>query len=219
MNNKIIDLTHILNETISVYPGTLAPELEVTNTVEKNGFAELKMTMVLHSGTHIDAPCHVIKNGKSIDQFNIGKFIGNAIIIPCHDRTEINLDYIQSYEDKIKRVNFILFYTGWQHKWKSNSYFADCPTLTNDAASWLAKFDLNGIGIDSFSVDKVISAEIVTPELLPNHFIFLGKEILLIENLTNLDKLPDDIFSFQCIPLNIENADGSPVRAIAIIND
>jgi len=52
---------------------------------------------------------------------------------------------------------------------------------------------------------------------LPNHHILLGKEIVIIENLYNLDKLPDSVFTFQCVPLKIENADGSPVRAFAII--
>jgi len=78
---------------------------------------------------------------------------------------------------------------------------------------------LKGIGFDSFSVDKIISAHIVTEENLPNHHILLGKEILLIESLTNLDKLPESIFSFQCLPMKIENADGSPIRAMAMINE
>jgi kynurenine formamidase len=52
---------------------------------------------------------------------------------------------------------------------------------------------------------------------MPNHHILLGSEIILIENLTNLDVLPDGIFMFQCLPLKIEHADGSPVRAIAIV--
>jgi arylformamidase len=64
-------------------------------------------------------------------------------------------------------------------------------------------------------MDKIVPAEKVTQENLPNHYIFLGKEILLIENLTNLDKLPDGEFIFQCLPLKVENADGSPIRAIA----
>ena len=67
-------------------------------------------------------------------------------------------------------------------------------------------------------MDKIISAPLVTSENLPNHHILLSNEILLIENLTNLDKLPDGAFLFQCIPLNIENADGSPVRPIAMLS-
>ena len=216
---KLIDLSHLLNENITVYPGTVPPTFEVSNTIEKEGFTEIKMTMVSHTGTHIDAPCHILKKAKSIDQFPIDKFLGRAFVVPCQDKEDITLEYLQTYKDRIAKVDFILFFTGWQYKWNTKDYFSDSPTLTLEAAKWLTKFKLKGIGIDSFSVDKIISAETVTSENLPNHHILLGKEILLIESLTNLDKLPDSVFSFQCLPLNIENTDGSPVRAMAIIND
>lgn len=219
MKARTIDLTQILNESISVYPGTVAPIFENLNTVEEHGFAELKMTSVLHAGTHIDAPCHILKNSKSLDQYPIDKFIGNAIVINCLGRTEIDLAFLKNHDEKIRKINFILFYTGWQHKWKTKAYNEDCPTLTHDAAIYLTKFSLNGIGFDSFSVDKIISADIVTEATMPNHYILLGHDILLIENLTNLDQLPEDVFLFQCLPINIEKADGSPVRAIATIND
>jgi arylformamidase len=86
MKTKYVDLTQLLNEDITVYPDTSEPKFEKLNTVEISGFAELKVTMVLHSGTHIDAPCHVFKNAKSLDQFPVEKFIGKAIIIPCSGR-------------------------------------------------------------------------------------------------------------------------------------
>ena len=216
---KLIDLSHLLNENIPVYPDTVPPIFEVSNTVEKDGFTEKKMTMASHTGTHVDAPCHILQDAKSLDQFPIDKFVGTAIIIPCQDKTKITLEYLQTFEEKIRQVDFILFFTGWQYKWKTNDYFSDCPTPTKEAAKWLTKFKLKGVGVDAFSLDKIISANIVTEENLPNHHILLGKEILLIENLTNLDKLPDGAFSFQCLPLNIENADGSPVRAMAIVNE
>lgn len=218
MQKKIIDLTHLFNETMTVYPGTAGPRFEILNTVEKDGFAELEMTMVLHTGTHIDAPCHILKNKKSLDRFPTDKFIGSAIVIPCQDKDEITLQYLQTFEDIIGQIDFILFFTGWQYKWNTKAYFDDCPVPTPEAAKWLTKFNLKGIGFDAFSVDKIVAAEKVTPENLPTHHILLGKEILLIENLTNLDKLPGSPFSFQCLPLNIENADGSPVRAIATID-
>jgi kynurenine formamidase len=216
---KLIDLSHILNENISVYPDTVPPIFEVSNTVEKDGFTEIKMTLASHSGTHIDAPSHIIQDAKSLDQFLLDKFVGTSIVIPCQDKEEITVEYLQTFEDRIAQVDFILFFTGWQYKWNTPDYFSDSPTPTKEAAQWLTKFKLKGIGIDSFSVDKIISAHIVTSENLPNHHILLAKEILLIENLTNLDKLPGGAFSFQCIPLNIENADGSPIRPIAMLDE
>ena len=217
MQPKLVDLTQLLNEDITVYPDTVGPKFEVLNTVEKHGFAELRMTMVFHSGTHIDAPCHILKDTKSLDHFPLEKFIGKAMVIPCQDREEISLEYLKSFENQIARVDFILFFTGWQYKWNTPHYFEDCPVPTPEAARFLATFNLKGIGFDAFSVDKVISAEKVTQETLPNHYILLAKEILLIENLTNLDKLPDTFFTFQCLPLKVEHADGSPIRAVAIL--
>jgi kynurenine formamidase len=217
MQSKIIDLSHLLGENTTVYPDTVGPKFEPLNTVAEHGFAEMQVTMVLHSGTHIDAPCHILANTKSLSDFPVDKFIGKAIVVNCRDKKEIDLLYLKTFEQKIAQVDFILFYTGWQYKWNSEAYFENCPALTQEAAKWLTTFNLNGVGIDAFSVDPVISAHIVTQESLPNHYILMAKEIILIENLTNLDKLPDGIFSFQCLPVNIEHADGSPVRAIAMI--
>ncbi len=143
---KIIDLTHILNENSTVYPDTAGPKFEVLNTVENDGYSEQQITMVCHTGTHIDAPCHIFNNTKSLDRFPIDKFIGNAIVIPCQDKKEINLKYLQTYEDKIAQIDFILFFTGWQYKWNTKDYFDDCPTPTVEAATWLTKFNLKGIG-------------------------------------------------------------------------
>ena len=217
MLNKVIDLSHILNENATVYPDTVGPKFEPLNTVAEHGFAELQVTMVLHSGTHIDAPCHILANTKSLSDFPVDKFMGTAIVIPCLDKEEIDLAYLKTFEQQIAQVDFILFFTGWQYKWNSDAYFDNCPALTQEAAKWLTTFRLKGIGLDAFSVDPIISAHIVTQETLPNHYILMEHDIILIENLTNLDKLPDSIFSFQCLPINIEHADGSPVRAIAVI--
>jgi arylformamidase len=217
MYDKIIDLTHLLSESMTVYPDTVPPRFEVLNTVDVSGFAELKMTMVLHTGTHIDAPCHVLKNKKSLDRFPADKFIGLAMVIPCPDQEEIGLGFLRTFEEQIAGVDFLLFFTGWQHRWNTRAYFEDCPTPTQEAAKWLTNFQLKGVGVDSFSLDKIVPAAKVTRDNLPNHYIFLEKEILLIENLTNLDRLPETGFTFQCFPLNIEHADGSPVRAIAAI--
>jgi len=217
MPTRVIDLSHLLNEKITVYPDTVAPTFEVTNTVVKDGYREHQISMLSHTGTHIDAPCHILQNAKSLDQFPVDKFIGRAIVIPCKDKKEISLEYLQTFESKITKVDFVLFFTGWQYKWNTKDYFDDCSIPTREAAVWLTKLKLKGVGVDAFSLDRIASALTVNEENLPNHHILLGKEILLIENLTNLDKLPDSAFSFQCLPLKVENADGSPVRTIAMI--
>jgi len=219
MPTKLIDLTQLLNEQMLVYPDTAPPTFEVTNTVDKDGYNEHLISMLSHTGTHVDAPRHMLKDGSSLDQFPLDKFIGRVMIIDCRGRNEISLDFLQSFESKIAEVEFVLFYTGWQDRWNTESYFANCPIPTMEAAIWLTRFNLKGVGVDAFSLDQITSALVVNEENLPNHYILLRKEILVIENLTNLDKLPEFGFTFQCLPLKVENADGSPVRAVAIIKE
>ena len=197
---KIIDLTHTLNNNITVYPGTIGPKIEILATVEREGYAELKADMVLHSGTHIDAPSHIIANTKALDQFPLEKFIGPSIVINCTGRKEIDLAFLKNFEEKISNVEFVLFYTGWQHKWNSENYFDDCPTLSKESSNWLTKFKLKGIGFDSFSVDPIVSAEKVTPDNLPNHHILLGKEILLIDDGSTFK---DSLFDLSQITKNL----------------
>ncbi len=192
-----------------VYPGTPEVTFQKCATVENEGFAELNMTMCSHTGTHIDAPYHVLPDGKTLDQFPINKFVGPAILLDMTTKTEISLPQIEKYSEQISRAEFVVFRTGWQDKWNTSAYFEDFPTLTLGAAEWLANFDLKAIGFDAISVDKVADTH------LPKHRIFLGREILIVENLANLDKVPQELFEFHCLPLNIANADGAPVRACA----
>jgi kynurenine formamidase len=205
----IIDLTHTLQNNITVYPGTLEPRFEIGNTIEKDGFAELNMSMCTHTGTHMDAPCHIIAGTKSLDEFPLTKFIGRGVVIDCTKVNAIELDVLRAYEKKIAQADFVLFYTGWQAKWNTPNYFDAFPVLTTEAVKWLLNFNLKALGFDAISVDAVANAS------LTNHNLLLPKEILIIENMTNLDKLINKDFELNCIPLKIGKADGSPIRAFA----
>ncbi len=207
----IIDLSHIINPDISVFPGTEKPVFE---RKEIEGYPEVKITMYTHTATHIDAPIHIIKNARTLDQLPVDRFIGKGFVIDCKHLAGkyITKGFLEPYRDTISKTEFILFNSGWSTKWKTEAYFENFPTLTAEATGWLSSFDLKGIGIDSISLDPVADMN------LPNHKIVLKKEILIIENLTNLDSLPGNDFIFQCFPLKIERADGSPVRALAVFN-
>ncbi len=205
----IVDLTHTLKNKITVYPNDPEPIFAKGNTIEKDGFAEINITMSTHTGTHIDAPSHLIPNTQSLDEFELEKFVGPATVIDCSEVDEINMEWLKQRAEDITNVEFVLFYTGWQYKWNTESYFDEFPTLTKEAVEWLAGLNLKALGFDTISVDKM------TSETLPNHNILLQKETLIMENLTNLDQLLSKSFELNCIPLKIKNSDGSPIRAFA----
>lgn len=207
---RVIDLSHTINPNVTIFPGMEKP---IFQEIDIDGYAELKITMYTHTATHIDAPCHILKGTESLDDLTLDRFMGTGIVIDCKGLGpgEITKEFLKKHEDRIKDAEFILFNSGWSKKWKADDYLVGFPTLTPDAAQWLTNFKLKGIGLDSISLD------VVEDMTLPNHHIVLDKGIIIVENMTNMDFIPEGSFIFQCFPLKIEKADGSPVRAVAIV--
>ncbi len=210
---KIIDLTHYIYPEMPVYPGTEPPSFSTPCTIEKNGFTETKIALYSHTGTHIDAPAHIIPEAKTLDQLNIDHYFGQTCMLDLTSVKEGTIDIadLKPYEDLMGQNDFVLLHTGWSQFWNKTGYFEGYPLLSTEAATWLSQFRLKGLGIDMISIDREGTSD------FPIHRIFLEQNVVIIENLTNLQELPRAGFSFSCLPLKFENADGSPVRAIAII--
>ncbi len=212
---SFIDLTHIFDEHISLFPGTKPPIIEKNNTIKQDGFSQLKIMLLTHMGTHIDAPFHILPAGKKLDAFGIEKFQGKAIKLDWTEQTGtiIPVAALEPMIPLLEQAAFLILFTGWSEYWKTNAYKGEYPVLSEDAAQFLTQFNLKGIGMDTFSPDPIDSKQ------LPIHKILLQKEILIIENLSNLEQLPNNqLFEFWAMPLNIFQADGSPVRAFAQID-
>ncbi|MBC2723384.1 cyclase family protein [Desulfosporosinus sp.] len=209
---RVTDLTHSIYSEMPVYPGTEQPILQKANTLEKDGFQEAKITMYSHTGTHIDAPAHMLEDGLYLDHFKIDQFIGKAMIIDFSKvkTPYMELDQLRPYEEKIKSVDFIILKTGWSKYWGEPQYYENFPSLTEEAAHWLSGFKLKGIGIDAISVDDIKTTTFAI------HKLFLSKNILIIENITNLESIDNEDFIISIMPLKTKNADGSPVRAFSI---
>ena len=210
---EIIDLSHPITANMPVYPGAEPPELIDLYSIDDDGFLEKKIIMYSHTGTHMDAPAHMIKEAKTLDQLPVDHFFGKACIVhvAARENHSIGIDALEPHQDLIKHSEFILLNTGWSKFWGSESYFHNYPVLSSEAASWLSNFDLKGIRSDTISPDEIGVTD------SPIHKIFLRRNIVIIENLTNLDIVSGNSFTFSCFPLKIEQADGSPVRAVAII--
>lgn len=205
----IIDLSHTIEQDISVYPGSDRPLFEDVASIAENGYAEKRLTLFSHHGTHIDAPCHILEGGKTLGDFPVEKFIGRARVVDCRAKKAIEKTFLQEAIKKPDTLDFIIFNCGWAPKWKTAAYFSGYPVLTADAARWLGGLSLKGVGFDTISPDALDSSD------LQNHHLLLQRDILIVENLTNLDAIPRDVFTFSCLPLKTVRADGAPVRAVA----
>ena len=210
---KIIDLTHDITENMPVYPNTERPRLKTTNTYEVDGFRETLLTLGSHTGTHIDAPAHIINGKPTLDEFDASQFVGKALVIDCCSLKEgeiITADHILKYAEKLNQAEFLLFNLGWDKRWGSNEYFGDFPCLSSEAIDVIVNGNYKGIGFDVIGLDPVHY-----DQLRRHKQLFAAKEIINIENLCHLDECGDKLFQFACLPLHFKDADGAPARAIA----
>ena len=211
---KIIDLTHFIAPGMPVYPGTEPPVFLESHSIREQGFRERMITMVSHTGTHMDAPAHILPQARTLDQMSIDHFGGRGSVLDFHvgERSAIYLEELKHHAALIEESDFILIRTDWSRFWGEEAYFTGYPVLTLEAARWLCGFNLKGLGIDMISFDGA-------GEVFPVHQILLANDMVLVENLTNFGSLPESGFMFFCFPLRLEDADGSPVRAAAVIMD
>lgn len=211
---RVIDLTHAFNNSISIYPGGKPPVIENIMTVEKDGAAEKHLSMDSHMGTHMDAPAHMIAHGRTLDSYAPSDFLGKALVIDVsHLEERIGFEDILPFGPWLQDVKFVFFKTGWSKHWGKPEYLKGFPALTKKAANWLCEQRVRGVGIDAISIDYIDTKD------FPVHKILLACEMFIIENLTNLDKLPEKAFEVACLPMKIENADGAPARVMAMLEE
>ena len=214
---KIIDLSLTISENIPTFPGSPQPNFINWESIEKDGYNLELLFLSTHTGTHIDAPYHFVKKGQKIDQIAIRRLVTEAILIKIRKGSDqaITKNDIQKFEKKYGMIDdgsTIIFHTDWQKNLNKKSYFMKNPGLAISAAKYLASKKINLVGIDSPSIDLGKDGKFSV------HHVLAKSGILIVENLTNLDKISLEKFHLIVAPLKLKNATGSPVRAMALVN-
>ena len=210
---KVIDLTHVIESTMPVYPGTEPPTFKPANTYEKDGFKETRISMFTHTGTHMDPPAHLFRDRTTLDAFPPDQFIGKALVIDCTSLKEgepITMEHLLAYGEKVKDADFLLFYLGWDERWGTKEYFGDYPCIDDSVLEHILDGNYKGIGFDVIGLDPIADVNLTRHKKL-----FRNKDIVNIENLCNLGECGSDLFWFSCFPLKLTDCDGSPIRAVA----
>ena len=211
---KILDLSLSVSEKTPTFPDSPIPQVIEWSSLEKDDYNLEMIFLITHTGTHVDAPYHFIKNGKKIHEIDPSRFLQNVILIrlKASANYSITKSDITSFEKKhgsIPNGSSIVFATGWNENVERKNFFSANPGLSESAARYIVAKKLNLVGIDSPSIDTGKNKKFIA------HHILLKNNILILENLCNLSKIKNVNFNLVALPLNIKNATGSPVRAIA----
>ena len=210
---NVIDLTHVIESGMTVYPGTEPPTFEPAGTYERDGYKETRISMFTHTGTHMDPPSHIFQGRTTLDAFPPDQFIGKALVIDCTGLEEgalITMSHLSRYGEKATEADFLLFNLGWDARWGTDAYFGNYPYIDDAVLDFILDGDYKGIGFDVISIDPIDDENLTRHKRL-----FEDKDIVNIENLCNLGLCGNDLFWFSCFPLKIADCDGSPIRAVA----
>lgn len=180
----IIDLTKELWSGMEVYEGDPGVVLESFRTVQEDGYAVTRLQLSTHSGTHMDAPSHFYRDGKTISEVGLEKLMGRAVVLG-------------RFEGAIPEgISIVLARTGF---------------LSLRRAEELLQKGVQVFGTIHDSIEEPTDASGM--DAFPVHQLLLGREAVIIENL-DMSEAEEKTYGFVALPLKIRNGDGSPARVV-----
>jgi len=219
MKTKTFDLTLTIKDGMTTFPVPWHPKVEIS-TQGRIGIEKREVKKIIfgtHTGTHVDAPKHFIKKGKTIDKIDLDLLTGEALVVDLSYKkkfSEVSVSELKKFIKK-KHKRIVLNYN-WSKNIDSINYYEQHPYLSKESARFLIKMGCKLLAMDTPMPDNPkdgYGCEIDSPI----HKILLGNNCLLVEylNNTNLIRKKNKV-ELVVAPLKIENADGAPARVFAI---
>ncbi|GIM88375.1 cyclase family protein [Paractinoplanes toevensis] len=223
-----LDLTHPLTTTIPPFSPGEEPTRRTVATIEDDGYYMQEWRLIEHIGTHVDAPCHFAKGGRTSVELRPSELIVPAVVIDIAARaardadTVVTVDDIRAHERRHGRIPddaAVLMYSGWGAKIGNAPAYRGVdaagtlhfPGFGVDACEWLLrKRRIRSLGVDTLSIDHGPS------ETFDTHLALLGADRYGLENLANLDRLPRHGATIVVGLIPYEGGSGGQARVMAL---
>jgi arylformamidase len=212
---RTVDLTHAFRNGMPVFPGLPQPAFDPIAKVEEDGYAMTSYAMLNHIGTHVDAPAHQIAGGDTLDEIGLERLVTDALTIDVSHRDPhgaIPLAELEPHLDKVRPGDIVFLYSDNARNYGSEAYWTGWSYPDADASRALIERGISAIGFDGPSADPVDST---TFDL---HQIWLGSGRMILENVSNLDQLPERV-QIVVAPMKVAEANGAPARIFALLPD
>jgi kynurenine formamidase len=216
---RIEDLSHVVEDGMTTYPGLPAPRITDHLTREASRehyvpgteFHIGRIDMVANTGTYLDTPAHRHADGTDLATTSLDRMVElDGLVVDVVGRPMIDADAFSGLDVGGRAV---LLRTDHAAHWGSDAYFHDHPYLTEEGAAWLANHGAALVGIDSLNIDGTSTGE------RPAHTKLLAAGIPIVEHLCHLDRLPAEGFRFSAAPVAVAGLGTFPVRAYAVIDE
>jgi arylformamidase len=205
--NNWIDISVPLYTGMVHWPDNPPVEIVRTESMDSGNICNVsRLSMGAHTGTHMDAPLHFIRDGRSIDTMPIEATVGPARVLTISDPQAIKVYELEAYA--IQPGERILFKTNNSAgAWQSSTFVEDFVYISHEAAQYLAEKRVQTVGVDYLSVGGY---RVDGPE---THQALLSAGIWIIEGL-NLANVQAGLYELICLPLKMVGAEGAPARAV-----
>jgi arylformamidase len=219
MLNRLLDLSHTVEDGMITYPGLPGPLIcdfltrEASRAYYSEGttFHIGQIQMVANTGTYVDAPYHRYADGRDLSELPLSSLANlKAVVIRSESSRAIDRSLFEGHQLRGKAV---LVHTGWSRHWRTPQYLDGHPFLTEDAALHLRDTGAVLVGIDSLNIDDTGDGR------RPVHSVLLRANIPVVEHLTGLDQLPERGFRFFAVPVKVKAFGTFPVRAFGLLEN
>ncbi len=245
---QFIELSHVWGHGAPSMPGD--PDAVLFRSVKhaQHGVMATRLKMVMHTGTHMNAPVHLVQRGAAIGEIGIEHLFGNGVIlsIPKDRWGLVTAEDLAAATSEIRTGDFVTIITGWHHKYSDSlEYFGCSPGLSKVGADWLVDKGVMLLAMDTPQIDHPLATSLGDhrggplmnrvvdlykyesgndpkedfPEWNIAHKTLLGAGIPTIEQVGgDVDDLLNKRATFQAAPWNWDKGDACPVRFVAMID-
>lgn len=205
----LIDISWMLTNEITEYKDKKSIKITQTSRYDLNGVREKLLTFNSHTGTHIDAPAHFTKDGKTLDKLALDKFYGPCKVLDLtHIEEKITSKDLENFD--IKENDIIILKTKNSELNETDSFASNYVYLEKTGAKFLADKKIKTFGFDYLGIESNQPGH-------ETHKYLLEANIPIIEGL-RLKNIEQGKYTLSCFPIFIKDADGAPARAILIKN-
>ncbi len=230
---RVIDLSYAINDHLPPWPGDKKTFEAFPNaTIERDGYFTRSFWMLEHYGTHLDAPAHFPPGKTTVDEIPAHRLIGPCVLLDVsaeNHRTSVESpDYrlpvsrVKEWEathGNIPEGAIVLLRTGCSAQWNDADRYRGLdaagtmhfPGFSVEAVQYLISKRISGIGADAMSVDGGDSKDYAV------HTLALGSDLFQLENLSDLNELPEAGALLIVAPIKLERGSGGPCRVFAIV--
>jgi len=204
---QLIDISLPLSPRTVTFPGDPKVEIKMVKGAKADSQAIVhRFCMGSHSGTHIDAPAHIIRGGQTLSQIDLNRLVGKCCVLDCTDcRAFIDAQTLRRKEVSCRER--VLLKTRNSEIISRPDFSRDYVYLTPDGAEFLAELGTLLVGIDYLSIGQM------GPLGVESHRTLLARDIVILEGL-NLSQVAPGVYELLCLPLSLDVPDGAPVRAL-----